>query len=55
MNEQEEKTEELINLRNDREEELIKYEWKHNGWVADGLGTVWALMSDMTIDDGISF
>lgn len=45
----------LYNADDESEEELIKYEWEHNDWVADGLGTVWALMSDMTLDDGISF
>jgi hypothetical protein len=54
--------EDLIKIYNDflynadeSEEELIKYEWEHNNWVANGFGDVFALMSDMTIDDGISF
>jgi hypothetical protein len=44
----------LYNVDDSEEEEFIKQEWENNGWVADE-NTVWALMSDMIIDDGISF
>jgi hypothetical protein len=44
----------LYNADDSEEEEFIKQEWENNGWVADE-NTVWALMSDMIIDDGISF